>query len=108
MDRGLSVQYVIDREGKVHQLMPDNAIAFHAGKNNDSGFDNNNTIGVEIIANDDDDVTEIQTRAAQTLANKLGKAHGFKPKSGVFGHGELATHKQATEGSSTISRIRGT
>ncbi len=106
-ERGLSVQYVIDRDGKVHKLMADDAVAFHAGKNNDSGFDNNNTVGVEIIANDDADVTSAQVAAAQKLSNKLGQQYGFNPAERVFGHGEVATHKRPAEGSSTTSALRG-
>lgn len=105
-NRNASVQFVIDREGKVHQLMPDNHEAWHAGKNNTSGFDNKNTIGVEIVGMDDNDILPAQLQAARSLIRSMSDKYGFEADK-VFGHGEIATHKQATEGSSVIKTIRG-
>lgn len=106
-ERGLSVQYVIDREGKVHQLMNDDDEAWHAGKNNKSGFSNKNTLGVEIIANDNADVTPVQIESARRLIKSKASKFGFNPQEHVFGHGEVATHKRKAEGQAVISSIRG-
>lgn len=106
-ERGLSVQYVIDRQGKVHQLMPDNAIAYHAGKNNSSNYNNKTSPGVEIIANDDSDVTSQQVEAAQRLVRSLADKYGFDPLKDVVGHGEVASHKRKTEGQTVLTKIRG-
>ena len=106
-ENGASVHYWINRDGGVHQLMPDNAIAWHAGANNDSGFDNNNTIGIEIEGMDDEDINQKQIDAAQTLINNLSETHGFDPLTNVFGHGEVATHKHPTEGQSVVDAVRG-
>ncbi len=102
--RGLSVQYVIDREGKIHQLMPSGSRASHMrkGQGVGAGLSNKNTEGVEIIAKDDSDVLPVQVEAAKRLAQQLG----YAPNQ-VYGHGEVNPHKQKTEGSTVVSAIRG-
>jgi hypothetical protein len=102
--RGLSVQYVIDREGKIHQLMPSGSRASHMkkGQGVGAGLSNSNTEGVEIIAKDDSDVLPVQVEAAKQLATQLG----YAPNQ-VYGHGEVNPHKQRTEGATVISAIRG-
>lgn len=102
--RGLSVQYVIDREGKIHQLMPTGSRASHMrkGQGVGAGLSNSNTEGVEIIAKDDSDVLPVQVEAAKRLAQQLG----YAPNQ-VYGHGEVNPHKQKTEGATVISAIRG-
>jgi hypothetical protein len=102
--RGLSVQYVIDREGKIHQLMPSGSRASHMkkGQGVGAGLSNSNTEGVEIIAKDDSDVLPVQVEAAKRLVAQLG----YSPNQ-VYGHGEVNPHKQRTEGATVISAIRG-
>ena len=102
--RGLSVQYVIDREGKIHQLMPSGSRASHMkkGQGVGAGLSNSNTEGVEIIAKDDSDVLPVQVEAAKRLASQLG----YSPNQ-VYGHGEVNPHKQKTEGATVVSAIRG-
>lgn len=85
--RGLPAQYVIDRDGKIHQFMPDGALAWHA-----SNF-NNKSIGVEVIAKNNDDVTDAQVQAAARLIQYLG----FR-KDQLYGHGEISDKKEETEG----------
>ena len=102
--RGLSVQFIIDREGKIHQVMPSGSRASHMrkGKGVGAGLSNSNTEGVEIIAKNDADVLPVQVEAAKRLAAQLG----YSP-SQVYGHGEVNPHKQRTEGSTVVSSIRG-
>jgi len=102
--RGFSVQYVIDREGKIHQLMPSGSRASHMkkGQGVGAGLSNSNTEGVEIIAKDDSDVLPVQVEAAKRLVEQLG----YAPNQ-VYGHGEINPHKQRTEGSTVVSAIRG-
>lgn len=102
--RGLSVQYVIDREGQIHQLMPSGSRASHMrkGQGVGAGLSNKNTEGVEIIAKDDSDVLPVQVEAAKRLAQQLG----YAPNQ-VYGHGEVNPHKQKTEGATVVSAIRG-
>jgi len=105
--RKLGVQWVIDRKGKIYQTLPLGGYGAHCGNSDEfvskgapPGINNSNSQGVEVIANNDADVLEIQ--AIATL--KLVKYLGFKP-SQLYGHGEIAPgHKQRTEGA-TIKKF---
>ena len=94
-NRGLPAQYVIDRKGIIHRFMPDGALAYHAGNYNGK------SIGVEIIANNDRDVLQIQVEAATRLAQYLG----FR-KDQVIGHGEISDQKLASEGKRVVDYIK--
>jgi flagellum-specific peptidoglycan hydrolase FlgJ len=90
--RGLGVQWVVDREGKIYRMLP----AGHRGahiRSSKLGPNNSNSQGVEVIAKDDSDVLPVQ--AAAVL--KLVKALGYSPNQ-IYGHGEVNSHKQASEG----------
>lgn len=101
--RGLPAQYVIDRQGVIHQFMPDGTRGLHAGGYDPNGTEYNNTsIGVEIIATSDSDVLDIQVRAAVRLARYLG----FN-KDQVVGHGPISKgRKAATEGAKVVNYIK--
>ena len=100
-ERGLGVQYIIDREGNLHTTgMPSRHMRPGQGKG--AGLNNSNTVGVEIIGRDDTDILPVQVEAAKKLREQLG----LKPEQ-VYGHGEVNTHKQATEGSTVVKAIRG-
>lgn len=94
-ERGVSTQYIIDREGNIHTVTPEGSKGRHirSGKGIGAGLNNSNTEGVEIIANDDSDILPVQQEAALALIKRLN----YKPNQ-VFGHGEINTHKQKTEG----------
>jgi hypothetical protein len=103
--RGLSYHYLIDKEGKVTQLLPDGAVGFHtlpgAG-----GLSNANTIGISLAAKDDRDVTPAQIESAKQLNAKLAAKYGYK-ETNVWGHGEVNPgHKSATEGAQVVTAIR--
>ena len=93
--RGLPAQYVIDRNGRIYRFMPDGAKAYHAGP----GW-NSRSIGVEIIALNDRDVTTAQRNAAIRLAQFLG----FKVAN-IVGHGKISSEKQDTEGFTVVNFI---
>lgn len=106
-DRNVSAHYVVERDGTIVQMLPDNVVGWHAGVRNNSGYDNKNTVGIEVVAMDDSDVTPEQVQAAKALTLSLSERYGFDPMSDVFGHGEVAPgHKQATEGMTIVSQIR--
>lgn len=96
-NRGLGVQWVIDRDGKVYKTFPDGLTAWHTGhqdqKDAPSDLQNQTAQGVEVIANDDADVLPIQVLATWRLLKYLGYS-----KDQVWGHGEVTHNKQATEG----------
>jgi hypothetical protein len=56
-------------------------------------INNSSAEGVEIIGSNDDDITDKQCKTALILIKNLGYS-----LSNVFGHGEVSTNKQATEG----------
>jgi N-acetyl-anhydromuramyl-L-alanine amidase AmpD len=104
-DRGLGVQWVIDREGKVFQTLPDGVIGWHAGhkdqKDAPHDLQNSTAQGVEVIANNDDDVLPVQVAAAFKLMKYLGYG-----KDDVWGHGEVTYNKEATEGKTIVDYWR--
>jgi hypothetical protein len=108
--RGLSVQFVVDREGKLHELLPEGTRASHMKTGwgpKGEGKSNRNMQGVEVIARDDRDVTEAQKAAVVALAARQGKRYGYDPATSVFGHGEVNPgHKEPREGMSSVDLIR--
>ena len=86
-NRGLSVQFIIDRQGKIFRGLPEGTRASHI-KNSVSHPDvnNNTTQGVEIIGSNDNDILLNQCLSAYRLVKS------------IYGHGEVNPHKHATEG----------
>jgi N-acetyl-anhydromuramyl-L-alanine amidase AmpD len=104
-DRGLGVQWVIDRDGKVFQTLPDGVVGWHAGhkdqKDAPQDLQNQTAQGVEVIANNDADILPIQVVAAFKLMKYLGYE-----KDAVWGHGEVTYNKEATEGQTIVDYWR--
>ena len=104
-DRGRGVQWVIDREGKVFQTLPDGVVGWHAGhkdqKDAPQDLQNQTAQGVEVIANNDADILPIQVVAAFKLMKYLGYE-----KDAVWGHGEVTYNKEATEGQTIVDYWR--
>ena len=102
-DRGLGVQYVMDRDGNITQTGGPGAQHMMKGwGDKGSGLSNANTVGMEVIAKNDADVTPAQVAAAQKF---IGQNY---PNTPVFGHGEVNPgHKEADEGMSIVNAIRG-
>ena len=97
--RGLGVQWVVDRDGKIYKTLPDDAKGAHILNSDDfpsapSGINNSNAQGVEVIGNNDDDILPEQAVAVLKLVKNLG----FSPDQ-IYGHGEINPgHKAKTEG----------
>jgi hypothetical protein len=98
--RGLSVQYVIDRDGNITQIGRLDRANWHAGNLEKFGgkLGNQNLFGVEVIAKNEKDVTDVQRAAIAKLDARLGAQYGFDPKTNVYGHGEGTRRKEALEG----------
>jgi hypothetical protein len=104
--KGLGVQYVMDRNGRIYQTLPDGARGAHImpGRGVGAGLSNANTIGMEVIGRDDRDITPAQVEAAKRFYAELQKRY---PGINVFGHGEVNPgHKQATEGATITDALR--
>ena len=102
-----SVHFIIDRNSKTWSWVPTNKKAAHVGSNLTdfairNRLSNSTTLGVEIAAKHDNDVTQGQIDAAVALSKHLGFA-----TSQVFKHGELRIGKSSREGLSVIQALRG-
>jgi hypothetical protein len=105
--RKLAYHYLVDRDGKIVNILPDNLVGWHAGKTDKKpGLDNENTVSISMVAKDDSDVTPEQLAAAANLEDKLAKKYGFS-KSEAYGHGEVSSAKHPKEGFTIASAIRG-
>jgi N-acetyl-anhydromuramyl-L-alanine amidase AmpD len=100
-DRGLGVQWVVDREGKVFKTFPEGKVAWHAGhedqKDAPTDLQNQTAQGVEVVAKNDADVLPVQVLAVFKLLKYLGYS-----KDEVWGHGEVTRNKEATEGKTIV------
>jgi N-acetylmuramoyl-L-alanine amidase-like protein len=100
--KGYGAQYIMDRNGVIH----DTAKEFgYGGTNeilNDPGrkLSNSDVVGMEIVANDDADVTPQQAQAAAQFIQAR------YPNIPVFGHGQVNPgHKEATEGWTAVNAV---
>jgi hypothetical protein len=100
--RGLGVQYVMDREGNITRTGGPGAANIKNGWGpKGEGLTNKNVVGMEVIANNDKDVNPKQIAAANAFIAKN------YPNTPVFGHGEVNPgHKEANEGMSIVNSIR--
>jgi hypothetical protein len=99
-----AVHYIIDRDGRIHQSLPTSQYGIHTGVSQIPGIDNRSTLGVEIIANNDQDVTPAQIEASRRLYAHLQSQY---PKMQAYGHGELSTNRLPDEGYRAVMAIRG-
>lgn len=110
--RGLNVQYIMDRNGQMYAGSKHLALAYHAGKADRQPWDttlhgpnaNMFTMGCEVIANNDSDVLDAQVKRAVAFAIEL---HESFPDIFHIGHGELSSKKQSSEGATIAEAIRG-
>jgi hypothetical protein len=108
--RGLGVEYVMERDGSIRQIGGPGA----ANIMNESRYrqtpilgqgkpflTNRNIVGMEVIAKDDKDVTPAQRDAARRFIQER------YPNTPVFGHGEVNPgHKEADEGKTITDAVR--
>ena len=113
---GTGANYYIDRDGTVKRAAPDDRRTIHiqepghpARTDTDQRLRNDNTIGIEVIAKDDDDVTPQQRAALDRLLGRLETTHKLKPEN-IVGHGEIqggeGGNRQANEGSAAAKAFR--
>lgn len=101
LGRGLGVQYVMDRQGNITQIGGPGSRHMMNGWGAGQGLSNHNTVGIEIIARNNADVTPQQVKAAQAfLAARY-------PNTPIFGHGQVNPgHKEADEGMAVVNTVR--
>ncbi|SHG91845.1 peptidoglycan recognition protein family protein [Bradyrhizobium erythrophlei] len=99
--RGLGVEYIMDRDGKITAFGPAGSKHILSGWGKGAGLNNDNTVGMEVIAKDNNDVTPAQVAAARAFIAKN------YPDTPVYGHGEVNPgHKEADEGLTIANAIR--
>ncbi|TRV35834.1 MAG: hypothetical protein EWV70_09500 [Microcystis flos-aquae Mf_QC_C_20070823_S20] len=104
-DRNFPAHFVIDRDGAIHRILADDQKGQHTKPAQDgSDISNSNSWGVEIIANDDSDLTPAQVQASVQLAYYLHDNYGM-PLDRVVGHGQINDHKQETEGATVLAAL---
>ncbi len=124
---GLSVHYLIDREGEIYSLVPEDRVAYHAGKGSLPDFPqyenkmNQYSIGIELLAigtkeemlaiveediyNQIDPVlagyTEAQYQSLQLLVDNILKRNPsiLRDRRHVIGHDEYAPGRKTDPGS---------
>ncbi|MCL4743836.1 MAG: phage tail tape measure protein [Burkholderiaceae bacterium] len=105
--RGFGAHYIMDRDGNIFQMAPDNARLSHMrpGQGVGAGLSNSNTIGMEVIARNNQDLTPAQIAAGkQWIEEMRAKYPGIGTN--VFGHGEVNPHKQGDEGTGIVEPWR--
>jgi hypothetical protein len=100
-ERGLGVQYIMDREGNITQAGGAGSSHMMTGWGKGAGLSNRNTVGMEVIARDNNDVTPAQVKSAKAFIAKN------YPSTPVYGHGEVNPgHKEVDEGMAIVNAIR--
>lgn len=114
-ERQFPAHFVIDKEGNIWQTLSTGVRGRHlkasgnfVGQGARADWVNNaNAIGIEIMAENDDDISQVQLDAAKGLIEQIGKMYNINLSSSVFGHGELNPgHKQLTEGQKVARLFR--
>jgi hypothetical protein len=86
-------QWLMDRNGKIYRLVPPNAKAGQTlpswGAPGTRWATNSNTEGIEIIAKDDEDVTQAQVDSFKRFAFWHSQVNGYDPQTHILGHGEI-------------------
>jgi hypothetical protein len=102
--RGLGAEYLMDRDGSIYpfsgpgarQIEPNDRWGGAA-----PGLTNANSVGMEVVARDNRDITPAQIAAARRFIQDR------YPNTPVFGHGEVNPgHKQRDEGMAIVNAIR--
>jgi hypothetical protein len=102
-ENNTGVQYIVDRDGNIIKLAPENAITQHIKPN--KGITNANSIGIEFVGKNDADINDIQKKVANELVKQIMSRNPNIDT--IIGHGAQAPagSKQLTEGSSVVNFI---
>ncbi len=99
----VSCHYLINRKGKIIQLVEDRNIAWHAGKSKWKKFKNlnNNSIGIELenkgLRHGYENFTKIQINSLISLCKILKKKYLIK-KENFLGHSDIAPLRKSDPG----------
>ena len=99
----VSSHYLIDRNGKIFQMVSDNKIAWHAGKSkwNEIKNLNKNSIGIELVNKGHnfgyEKFTSVQIKKLVQLCSALKKKYKID-KSCILGHSDIAPLRKKDPG----------
>jgi AmpD protein len=105
---GVSAHYVLDREGTIHELVPPDKLAFHAGKSKmpapEDGREsvNNFSIGIELLGTETSGFTEAQYQSLQWLIGNLKQTFPIK---NLLGHSQIAPGRKTDPHNFNWSRV---
>jgi len=94
-DYDVSVHYIIDRKGRIYQLVPEEKMAWHAGISKMPYPDcrdsvNHFSIGIELIGSEEVPFEERQYQALNLLINDIKSRRRIKY---ILGHSEISTQE---------------
>jgi N-acetylmuramoyl-L-alanine amidase len=98
----VSAHYVVGEDGTIFRLVPEEHIAWHAGRSHWRGHEalNATSIGIEIVNLDGDrfDYPDAQTAAVIQLCHEILERHpGIEPRN-VVGHSDVAPKRKIDPG----------
>ena len=98
---GLAVHYIIDSEGKILNLVPEEQIAWHAGPSfwaNEEGL-NWTSVGIELehLGYGQTDYPEIQINALTKLSKEIIERYKIRPEN-IVGHSDIAPEAKIDPG----------
>ena len=93
---GTSAHYVIEKNGKIWQFVPDKHLARHAGVSSWRGCNDNNdrSIGIEIVNNGFISFTEAQMVSVIKLTHLLMKKHPTIEQRNIIAHSDIAPNRK--------------
>ncbi len=97
----ISTHYLIDKDGTIVQLVPDDKVAWHAGKSYWKGLAGLNaySIGIELQSSSAGQTPfpQKQIQSFKKLAQKLMKKYNISPEN-VLGHSDIAPTRKVDPG----------
>jgi AmpD protein len=92
----VSAHYYVNRDGTVQHFVPENDVAYHAGKNiDDSRYSNQVTLGIEQEHVDGkQDWPDAQVRGAAKLVSQIMERHPGLTIDDVVGHSTIAPERK--------------
>ena len=99
----VSCHYLIDRKGQIIQMVPDNKVAWHAGKSKWKNFENlnENSIGIELVNKGHEfgyqNFSNRQIKSLINLLKSLKKKYRIKKKN-FLGHSDIAPLRKIDPG----------
>lgn len=98
-EHAVSAHYLIGRDGRIEQLVPDHLRAWHAGDGRWGDFRDLNdvSIGIEIVNTGSEPFPDVQIDAVIALLRDLLTRHRFDPRQ-VIAHADLAPGRKIDPG----------